>query len=231
MKIKNLEKSKRSKLAVKMFIVVSADCNRIISGNVFPANMHDSELFKKTNIAKRYRGADRHLPWFSRTVAGRKVRIPGHFIFDDQADKGDYLARKTRYFLGGYGAFVASHAKVSKQHRLGLNRHIDKWQKATCEKAFSHLGIRFDLATSFPKYFNSFQSIKAALVALMKLYNFVHKEEHEEAVRAAMESHPAEWVKPKDRGQLSIRHMLREQGVYSDPEVKVCTEYVRIQKK
>lgn len=38
----------------------------------------------------------------------------------------------------------------------------------------------------------------------MKLYNFVNRARHEEAVKDAMETHSAEWVKQKDRGDHSI---------------------------
>lgn len=167
--LKKSKKRKRSfkKLAVKVFVVSSAD-GTIISANIFKAEEDDTILLKQTSIFKRYRKLS--LPWFTRTVAGKKIRVPGHFGFDDQEDRSDYIAKKCPYFLSSYGK-ISGKARMANSYHRGLAVVLNKWQNSTVENTFMTIGRNYNFIRQLPQRMQSFAHIKTAILTCFKLYN------------------------------------------------------------
>lgn len=226
----DIEKSDKQKgqlmrVAVKVFVVSSAD-GQIISANIFRTGEHDTTLLKKTNICKKYR--KQSLPWFSRRVAGKKYKVPGHFAFDDQADRCDYIAKKCPHLLSSYGK-LSGQARETDSYHKGLGIALEKWQKRTSENTFMEIGRKYRLIRQLPLKMQRFAHIKKALLVCLKLYNFGNKNLHEKVVAESVSN--AARVDPKPRGNSSIRRILRMQEMYHSSKGSGSTEYEPIVKK
>lgn len=223
---KKSKKPAKKRIAVSVFVVSSAD-HQIISANVMKAEENDTDLLQQTSLCKKYWRMS--LPWFTRRVAGKKVKVPGHFAFDDQADRYDDIARKCPHFLSSYGK-LRGIARTISPHRRGLGIAINKWQKNSIEQTFCHVANRCRLFRQLPQEMLSFANIRRAVLTCLKLHNFINKEKHQKNVVESVAFAAALDVS-KPRGQASIRRILRKQGMYKDASYAGTVEYEPIVKK
>lgn len=191
------------------------------------AEENDTDLLQQTSLCKKYWRMS--LPWFTRRVAGKKVKVPGHFAFDDQADRYDDIARKCPHFLSSYGK-LRGIARTISPHRRGLGIAINKWQKNSIEQTFCHVANRCRLFRQLPQEMLSFANIRRAVLTCLKLHNFINKEKHQKNVVESVAFAAALDVS-KPRGQASIRRILRKQGMYKDASYAGTVEYEPIVKK